>query len=59
MTDCQRCGDTLTDADKDNRGWYRDHCRDCLAQLSDAQDGENRPPAQWIRETPAPEGWDE
>ena len=58
MTKCDRCGEDLTDEDKDNRGWFRDHCRDCISDLAwDINTSERREPAQWLNETPTPEGF--
>jgi hypothetical protein len=59
MSECDRCGDPLTDADKDTAGHYRDYCRGCIRELAASSDRERRPPAQWLRETDAPEGWDD
>ena len=56
MATCERCGDPVEN--KDNRGWYRDHCRDCINDLArDIDTSERRDPATWLTETPTPEGF--
>lgn len=46
---------------KNEAGHYRDQCWDCIeavAAEAEPASAENRPPAQWLRETDEPEGWD-
>ena len=35
MATCDRCGDPVEN--KDNRGWYRDHCWDCIEAIADEE----------------------
>jgi len=32
VSECERCGAALKE--KDNRGWYRDNCRECINELA-------------------------
>ena len=34
MSECERCGTALTNADKNSAGHYRDRCTDCLAEAA-------------------------
>jgi len=32
VSTCDRCGGLVEN--KDNRGWYRDHCRECIEAIA-------------------------
>jgi len=34
VSDCEACGTTLKDTDKNSAGHYRDRCTDCLAEAA-------------------------
>ena len=36
MSTCDRCGDPVEN--KDNRGWYRDHCWECIEAIADEEE---------------------
>jgi len=58
MPNCDDCGDPLQDPrDKNTTGWWRDRCLPCIEQAAPDVGRERRSPAQWLAETPAPEGW--